>query len=65
MARDKEPLKFIGNPCKGISWECTDGKYSGYGATQEEALSSWQEAKAIKMTQPPPRFGSDGKRRHW
>jgi hypothetical protein len=65
MARAEKPLQFVEHPCKGVFWKCTDGKFDGYGNTQHEAKAAWEEAKLLKISQPLPRFGADGKRRHW
>ena len=60
-----ELIEFIPDPCVGVFWQCTDGKYSGYGDTKREALAGWLEAKRIKRTQPVPRIDHRGKRKHW
>lgn len=57
--------EFVRDPCMGVLWECTDGIYSGYGNTQGEALSGFNEAKQLKRTQATPRMGADGKRKYW
>lgn len=64
MANHRQ-VEFIPEPCRGVLWQCTDGKISGYGNTKQEALAGYSEAKQIGTTQTLPRLSHDGRRKYW